>query len=49
MVMNIGQRVVKINAYVDYVVMIKSLADRKPFTGKLLVLKVHQLFENEFS
>ena len=49
MEMNTGQRVVRINAYVGDVIMTKSLADRKPFTGDLAVLKVHQIFENEVS
>ena len=42
MEMNTGQRDVRINAYVGNVIMTKSLADRKPFTGDLSVLKVHQ-------
>ena len=38
--MNIGQRVGRINAYVgDVIIMTNSLADRKPFTGDLTVLK----------
>jgi len=49
MEMNTGQRVVRINAYVGDVTMTKSLADRKPFTGYLTDLKVHQIFENEVS
>ena len=49
MEMNTGQRVVRINAYVVDVIMIKSFSDRKPFTGDLTVLKVHQIFENEVS
>ena len=49
MEMNTGQRVVRINAYVGDVTMTKSLADGKPFTGYLMVLKVHQIFKNEVS
>ena len=45
MEMNTGQRVVRINAYVGDVIIIRnSLADGKPFTGDLIVLKVHQIF-----
>ena len=49
MEMNTGQRVVRINAYVGDVIMAKFLADRKPFTGGLTALQVHQIFENEVS
>ena len=38
MEMNTGQRVVKINAYLSDVIMTKSLAGRKPFSGDLKVL-----------
>ena len=49
MEMNTGQRVVRINAYVGDVIMTKSFANKKPFTGDLTVLKVHQIFEDEVS
>ena len=45
MEMNTGQRVVRINAYLGDVIMTKSLADRKPFTGELTFQKVHQISE----
>ena len=49
MEMNTGHRAVRINAYMSDVIMTKFLADRKPFTGDLTALKVHQIFENEVS
>ena len=44
MEMNTGQLVVRINAYVVDVIMIKFHADRKPFTDDLKILKDHQIF-----
>ena len=49
MEMNTGQRVVRINAFGGVVVITISFGYKKPFTGDLTVLKVHQIFENEVS
>ena len=49
MEMNTGQRVVRINAYLGFVIRTKSFADRKLFTSDSRVLNVHQIFQNEVS